>query len=708
MPISATEINTRWILASQDATIGQLLARLPNERTARISYYLVLPTGSDSYIVVQWLEVEQIAAWMGQDIRGRRIQDLLALSHSIVAVEQASLDDQEARALRDAHPARRLLVLSNGEVAGLLSVEASTAEQLPPDPFAPTAPQRPVVLGVEAEDAPAAAEPTSEQPVEPSQASADNRVINGWIAELGRGEPLQLGAIYELRFDVDVPRTDARVQVSGVRSLVEQLTLDQELLEILVVIEAGDFTLYGLDQQVIVVPRTGRSKNTAVFAIEPKKEGAGTLNAIFYVNNRVFQKVTLTLQVGSLTDISKTITARATGIAFPSALALPPREHGQPVNVMIIKKEEGYQFIVQGGGVARALLRITEAQIADWIKYAREQLKAIIYKMVDNRYVYQDEDTNIPPEIHAEALRQLGQVGFALYDGLFYGANGPDAQAMGQLLSELSRKRQLDIQIAGDRFFFPWAMLYDGESPDNVDPKGLWGFKHVIEYTPEFSQPSPVSFDPNIAAGDTLDIGFVCNNAIDTQFGRPILAGQREFLNGLPGVSVRDYPSVTDLIALLLDEQAPPLIYMYCHAVSKFPNEDGGVDDSTLGLTDGKISLRELKLKASTRRPILQRAPLIYLNACQSAELSPYLYDGLVPYLIARGARGVLGTEADTPALFAAEFAREFLKRFIAGEKPLGELLLDLRSEYLEQKHNVLGLVYALYSSGDVVVRRAS
>ncbi len=34
-----------------------------------------------------------------------------------------------------------------------------------------------------------------------------------------------------------------------------------------------------------------------------------------------------------------------------------------------------------------------------------------------------------------------------------------------------------------------------------------------------------------------------------------------------------------------------------------------------------------------------ERNPVVFLNACQSAELSPYLYDGLVPYFIARGAR---------------------------------------------------------------------
>ena len=79
----------------------------------------------------------------------------------------------------------------------------------------------------------------------------------------------------------------------------------------------------------------------------------------------------------------------------------------------------------------------------------------------------------------------------------------------------------------------------------------------------------------------------------------------------------------------------------------------------------------------------------------------------MVPYLINRGIRGVLGTEVDTPALFAAEFAQVLLERFVAGDAPLGEVLLALRRHYLFDKNNVMGLVYALHSSGDVVVRRA-
>jgi CHAT domain len=450
------------------------------------------------------------------------------------------------------------------------------------------------------------------------------------------------------------------------------------------------------------------SKNTATFTVEAKKEGQNKLNAIFYVNGKLFQKVEWTIQVGGqVPQGEKAMTAAATGLTMSSATIQQIHTHGQPVNVMILAKEAGYQVIVQGGGVARAFLNISAEEIAGWLKFARGVLHDIVHLQDANgNYLYQDANTTIAPDIHASSLKKLAEAGIYLFDELFFGNNGPDARAMGELLKSLSQKKQLQVQIVAERFFFPWSFLYDGDDPDNPDPKQFWGFKHVIEYMPEFSSPTLVSFAPTIEIEDTLDIAFVCNNGIDTQFGQPIVQGQRDAFNALPGVSVKDYASTQDFINLMKDPNAPPLIYFYCHAVSKFPDEDGGVDDSKIALTDAKIALRDLKVKVRTSLPPLLKAPLVFLNACESAELSPYLYDGLMPFMIARGVRGMIGTEVETPALFAAEFAKDFIKRFAAGGQPLGDLLLEMRCEYLEQKNNVMGLVYALYSSADVVVQR--
>jgi hypothetical protein len=142
--------------------------------------------------------------------------------------------------------------------------------------------------------------------------------------------------------------------------------------------------------------------------------------------------------------------------------------------------------------------------------------------------------------------------------------------------------------------------------------------------------------------------------------------------------------------------------------VSNLPGEKGGVSSSKLLLSDGAATLDDLNMRAPGRLTAIKAAPLVFLNACQGAELSPYLYDGLVPYLISRGARGVIGTEVDTPALFAAEFAKEFLTSFVSGDVTLGELMLKMRRTYALEKNNIMGLVYALYSSGDVVVQRSA
>jgi hypothetical protein len=614
--------------------------------------------------------------------------------------------------VRDEQPNKRLVVLRNGTPIGLLTREVLAGAELPPDPLAGGIPKRPEVLTAE-EDVPFTAPPAAAgPPPEPPPPPVDTRVINAKIDGITPNTPLQVRTPYELKFSVGQRAAEALASVGGVGRAIKEAAGDQETVTILVVLEPGDFSLYGVDSLEIVVPTemNAPSKNSATFTIEAKKEGTAKLTAIFYINGNLFQKLAMTIQVGGQVPAGeKAVLSQSTGMNIASAVGMPPHPRDQSVNVLLLAKEAGYQVIVQGGGVARAFLNISQAEVAGWLKYARNALKEIVH-LQDSRgnYIYQDDDTNIPADVHKASLQKMAAVGIYLFDELFYGNSGPDARAMGDLLKKLSQSHSLNIQVVAERFFFPWSFLYDGDDPDNPDPKLFWGFKHVIEYLPEFSQTSTVNFSPTIEVGDTLDIAFVCNNGIDTQFGRPIVQGQRDFLNALPGVSVKDYPTTQDLFTLLKGPDGPSLLYFYCHAVSKFPDEGGGADDSKVVLTDTGADVRTMKMRARTALPALSSAPLIFLNACESAELSPYLYDGLMPYFISRGARGMIGTEVETPALFAAEFAKEFIKRFAAGGITLGQLLRDMRLEYLEQKNNIMGLVYALYSSGEVVIQRPS
>lgn len=146
-------------------------------------------------------------------------------------------------------------------------------------------------------------------------------------------------------------------------------------------------------------------------------------------------------------------------------------------------------------------------------------------------------------------------------------------------------------------------------------------------------------------------------------------------------------------------------MYFYCHAESTGLTDPGGPDTSCLVLTDARITLGDLNLDAPTTTQICG-SPLVFINACESAEMSPAFYDGFVPYFMAKGARGVVGTESRMPALFAAAWAKRFFERFLDGE-PLGEAFLGLRREFLEEHGNPLGLLYAVHCDGDTQIQPA-
>jgi hypothetical protein len=66
----------------------------------------------------------------------------------------------------------------------------------------------------------------------------------------------------------------------------------------------------------------------------------------------------------------------------------------------------------------------------------------------------------------------------------------------------------------------------------------------------------------------------------------------------------------------------------------------------------------------------------------------------------------VLGTEADTPAPFAAAWATTFFDRLLAGE-PMGEAVRATRVHFAVKHLNPLGLLYALYCDGDTALAPA-
>lgn len=94
----------------------------------------------------------------------------------------------------------------------------------------------------------------------------------------------------------------------------------------------------------------------------------------------------------------------------------------------------------------------------------------------------------------------------------------------------------------------------------------------------------------------------------------------------------------------------------------------------------------------------LPRAPVVLLNMCESAQISPSLSDSFVHFFLDRGARSVIGTECPMTVSFAHPFAEELLSRLFCGVE-IGEALLGARQAFLERAANPLGLAYTLYGS---------
>jgi hypothetical protein len=653
--------------------------------------------------------------------------ELQRLLTPVEALERDATTTQEARAARDSHPARRAVVVAGGQVLGLLTNETLAGDTLSESPFG--ARGQGVLGGGDQKAKPGrdrGAEALPERPATgadepPSGAKSAERVFNHWLEQLNedgtsalldKTTPLKMNLVYELKINLAAPRSDSFAQTDAtfVASLESSIPATVELLDVTIALDSEDFAIYGSSDQILTIARGGFSKNTVSFAIEAKRAGDGHIRAAFFYEGRCFQVITFRLKVGGQSDGKQVLFAEQTSgttllSAFGRALRPEPR-----FSLVIVKRENGYQFILTGAGVTRAFVPLSPQAISQMVNDARDDLLSLVQKEHNGDFVYQSEDTFIPKAVHEEALTLLAERGTLLFQRLFSGTQG--GPEMGELIKRISREKQLHIEVVAEQFIFPWALLYNGEL-DPVDPNAFWGFKHVIEYLPEFTLRSPVAFFPEllrVKPGEKVPMAFVANTNIDSELTEarypPVIEPQTTFFQQLGNVAVERRTTTKEFFDLLKNPDAPPLIYLNCHAVSNAVDESGGVYKSRLRLTDGDVDLDKLDLRAPVLPDGLRSRPLIFLNACQSAALSPYLYAGLVPAMLARGARGVIGTEVNTPALFAAEFAQKFIDRFTAGNLALGDLLLQLRREYLEQSNNVMGLVYALYSSGELVIVR--
>ncbi|MFI6689515.1 hypothetical protein [Streptomyces sp. NPDC050485] len=290
-----------------------------------------------------------------------------------------------------------------------------------------------------------------------------------------------------------------------------------------------------------------------------------------------------------------------------------------------------------------------------------------------------------------------------LFDTLLRGDDVQTETFRSYLRSALSREG-LRVRFDSD-LHLPWPMLCTtGESPEfAADLDALFarflGYRHQIEHTgaayawigrprtPLLLPAVSLNHDPRVGRATRAD-----------DVAKALAEDTKCTIRTTYDELVRDFGDPD------LDEQ---LTYFWCHG--EFIGNEPEPPVLVLRLKDGipfdGHIVRELR--AAHRHSRFR--PLVLLNACH-AGISGANADRafLGRMLIDHGAEGVLGPQIAMPQAFAAEYALEFVTRYLRGEATAGSIANELARHFATRYRNPLGFAYALHSGMDSRLDRAS
>jgi hypothetical protein len=559
----------------------------------------------------------------------------------------------------------------------------STQPTRAPDPPTPPTPPKPEAAD-DGDDAAAATEPP-------------DRYFNADIEDHDLTQPLRVGDPYTVAFDIGLA---PRQLTAGSPPLPQfnfpALGSDSPLRELTVQVSSQDFELLGdVTQRPLQLPEEGPSRGKARFDVSPRHTGTAVLTATVSYQGNFITQLELSCPVGGPGEF------RATSLGRPvnSVVVLKPRDLGLVIRPL---GNFGYLCSALGSVSCDAIMPVT----ADYLNVAANDARAALTAVVMDSYggsPYFLSGIDIPVDVEQQVLRRLAEAGRRLYQKIFTPPEGGDDLArLGNWLSARvgDPRLQLTVQISANRVPVPWSMLYfGGVGPDDVlSWDRFLGVRHIVEQLP--FQTMPDDDDPEIDSLPDLTLGLNINPAISGT-AQPLVAQHQQSWADIAAartnLSLVTRSTRADLLdALRTASTADKVMYFYCHAIADEDNPDesaiimGALADRTSYATVG-----DLNLQAPTDTKLSGR-PLIVLNACESAELSPRFYDGFIPYFLAKGARGVIGTECRTPVLFAIEWADAFVGKLLDGAQT-GQALLDVRLEFLRDHRNPLGLLYTSY-----------
>ena len=472
----------------------------------------------------------------------------------------------------------------------------------------------------------------------------------------------------------------------------------------------------------LTLPWHGPSPDRARFLVTPR---AGTeqltLNALITRDHTFVQLLTVTLRVDDKGAEATPAEAHGAGDAV-RALAggypLAAARAAQTPYAHLLLRDKLLTLTVAGSYTMEAELPFSQGQLEEIAKGPRAALEEIANGVSENGPAAHQVGVDIPLDVYQESLAELVTAGKVMFNTLFF---GPDASAelkrLGAALRDLDwHDGPLWLVVVGPATVIPWHLLAF-PAPAAAGQAGaasqLLGLRHPISYLSargSWRQPRSRSLRPD---DGPLRVVLAVNEDIDVHDGseRDLAAGQvatwRLRADTAAGALSVAVPPVSKILDVLVDSRPPgELLYFFCHAnVGQHP---GRLTPTAAFLEFSgrhQVSIRDL-IGSWPADHELDAAPLVVLNACGSAVATSSVYSSFLPYLLGHGARGVIGTEASVPTVFAAAWAHGFFERVLDG-MPLTVAVFELTRDFVDRHRNLLGLVYALHGDGQSVVHPA-
>ncbi len=476
-------------------------------------------------------------------------------------------------------------------------------------------------------------------------------------------------------------------------------------------------------------------------AVYTKARGVDAMRIAIYFQNNLVQSQLLRAHLTAREDapsggghssvIDYTLSADFTGLA-----AFPRRD----LHILTNANDDGSHRIVINSDLNDAVVfNMSDGQVRNAIDEVRTVLRSIHIeetggswgtgKQIRNRY---DRNNAKSRGDFVADLLQLAPLGWVLWVSLMQ--DKPEERA--SLNSLLAPPSLIQVsRVARSGFVFPWALVYD--IPLESDPKshkpckvleawpaalaqidmrspmcpfqethdlnticpfGFWGIRHVIEQPPSMPKgrnlPLSISCrkNPAMVVGVSLELEKGMTEAHMAQLAR--LGARLTLQRCDTRNSIRD----------ALSAPALETVYFYCHGLREALASGGtplpkiGIG-SAEGIAPGDIIAWDLGWSGKTAH-WRDTSPLVFINGCHTAELTPELLVNFVDAFAGVYAAGVVGTEVTLHQQLANEASETFFLKFWAGSG-LGESLRFMRLQFLG-KGNLMGLAYTPYCSAEL------